>query len=207
MRRAEGEGVPRRVSRTTDRPTLLSALCRGATLVTAALLAGSGTSACGVVTPSAFGRGAAAIRVPDADAASNPSLQPYLVLRLSERRLYLVDDAPRTPDESFPIAVGREGRETPVGQFRVEEMVENPDFLKMASGVVIKRIPPGPTNPLGERWIGFAHGDGWTIGIHGTPNPELLGRAVSNGCVRMRNADVISVYERIQIGTPVHVEP
>ena len=176
--------------------------------MTAALLAGSGSSACGVVTPSAVdGRVATAIRAPDAKAASKAHLQPYLVLRLGERRLYLVDNVPSTPDESFPIAVGRKGLETPVGQFQVEEMIENPDYLKFASGVVIKRIPPGPTNPLGERWIGFAHGDGWTIGIHGTPNPELLGRAVSHGCVRMRNADVISVYQRVQIGTPVHVEP
>ncbi len=187
---------------------LLSAFCRGATLVTVALLAASGSSACGVATPSAVdGRVAAAMRAPDAEAVTKPRLRPYLVLRLGERRLYRVDNAPGTPDESFPIAVGREGLETPVGQFQVEEMVENPDFLKIASGVVIKRIPPGPTNPLGARWIGFAHGDGWTIGIHGTPNPELLGRAVSHGCVRMRNTDVIGVYERVQIGTPVLVEP
>jgi L,D-transpeptidase ErfK/SrfK len=181
---------------------------RGATLVTVALLAGSGSSACGLVTRSAVdGRVAAAIRVPDGDAATKPRLRPYLVLRLAERRLYLVDDAPGTLDESFPIAVGREGLETPIGRFQVEEMIENPDFTQVASGVVIKRIPPGPTNPLGERWIGFARGDGWTIGIHGTPNPELLGRAVSRGCVRMRNADVIGVYERVDIGTPVLVEP
>ena len=86
-------------------------------------------------------------------------------------------------------------------------MVEHPDYLKFASGVIVKRIPPGPANPLGERWIGFAHGEGWTIGIHGTPNPELLGRAVSHGCVRMRNADVVGIYERVRIGTPVVVEP
>jgi L,D-transpeptidase ErfK/SrfK len=92
----------------------------------------------------------------------------------------------------------------------VEEMVENPDFLKIGDGVpsrVLKRIPPGPTNPLGERWIGFAHGDGWTVGIHGTPNPELLGRAVSGGCIRMRNADVLRVYDRVQRGTTVIVVP
>ena len=134
----------------------------------------------------------------------------YLVLRLGERRLYLKKDDPGTPTESFPIAIGREGLETPVGRFQVEEMIEKPDFLEVAAGVplrVVKRIPPGPTNPLGERWIGFAHGDGWTIGIHGTPNPELLGRAVSHGCVRMRNADVVRVYERVQLGTMVIVEP
>jgi hypothetical protein len=178
---------------------------RGATLLTVALLAGSGASACGVAAPSAVdGRVAAPIRVPEADVAPP---QPHLLLRLGERRLYLVDATPATPDPSFPIAVGREGLETPVGRFQIEEMVEKPDFLKFESGVVVRRIPPGPTNPLGERWIGFARGEGWTIGIHGTPNPELLGRAVSHGCVRMRNADVIAVYDRVQIGTPVVVEP
>ncbi len=122
-----------------------------------------------------------------------------------------MDDDPGTPVESFPIAIGREGRETPTGRFQVEEMIEHPDFHKMdGSGtarVVVKYFPPGPTNPLGERWIGFAHGDGWTIGIHGTPNPELLGRAVSGGCIRMRNADVVRIYDRVQLGTTVIVEP
>jgi lipoprotein-anchoring transpeptidase ErfK/SrfK len=71
----------------------------------------------------------------------------------------------------------------------------------------LKRVAPGPANPLGQRWIGFAHGDGWTVGIHGTPQPELLGRAVSGGCVRMRNADVVRVYDAVDLGTPVLVEP
>ena len=101
--------------------------------------------------------------------------------------------------------------ETPTGNFQVEEMVEHPDFLKVDDSVVpirvIKRIPPGPTNPLGERWIQFAHGEGRTMGFHGTPDPELLGRAVSHGCVRMRNEDVVRVYERVHLGTPVTVEP
>jgi lipoprotein-anchoring transpeptidase ErfK/SrfK len=135
---------------------------------------------------------------------------PYLVLRLGERRLYLMDDDPGTPLESFPIAVGRSGRETPTGRFRVEEMIEQPDFPRIDPkdrSRVLERVPPGPANPLGDRWIGFARGDGWTVGIHGTPRPELLGRAVSNGCVRMRNADVIRIYERVRIGSTVIVEP
>ena len=174
-----------------------------------ALLAGAGSSACRIAGPAAVdGSVATVTRAPDADAAPEPRTRSYLLLiRLSERRLYLLDDAPDTPDESFPIAVGREGVETPVGQFQVEEMVENPDFDKVASGAVLERIPPGPTNPLGERWIGFTHGPGWTIGIHGTPTPHLLGRAVSGGCVRMRDADVIAIYDRVRIGTPVRVEP
>jgi lipoprotein-anchoring transpeptidase ErfK/SrfK len=183
-------------------------VCRAAIILMSTLLAVLGSNACRTATPpliteqpavSARGRGT--------DAVPESPLQTRLVIRVSQRRLYLIDDAPDTPDESFPIAVGRQGLETPVGQFHVEEMVENPDFDKIASGVVIERIPPGPSNPLGVRWIGFAHGPGWTIGIHGTPTPDLLGRAVSSGCVRMRNADVIRVYERVRIGTPVVVEP
>jgi hypothetical protein len=181
---------------------------RVAALVTAGLLAGAGSSACRVARPVAVdGNGATVSRAPAPVAAPEPRPQPYLLIRLRERRLYLLDDAPDTPDESFPIAVGREGLETPVGQFQIEEMVENPDFEHVASGAVVERIPPGPANPLGARWIGFTHGPGWTVGIHGTPTPHLLGRAVSSGCVRMRNADVIAIYGRVRIGTPVRVEP
>jgi len=176
-----------------------------AAIVGIAFLVGGGPIACGPALPSPdLDRERSEIQRPDAGELT------YLLLRLGERRLYLMDDDPRTPVESFPIAVGREGRETPTGSFRVEEMIEHPDFHKFDPRDrtrVIKRIPPGPTNPLGERWIAFTHGDGWVVGIHGTPNPELLGRAVSGGCVRMRNADVIRVYERVQLGTTVIVEP
>jgi len=174
-------------------------------LPTVVLLAGTAPIGCGI-----------AARSPDPQSSVPTPAQAIpqdvrLVLRLGERRLYVFDDDPGTAAESFPIAIGREGFETPTGRYQVEEMIEHPDFLKFDNDAVpprvIKRIPPGPTNPLGERWIGFAHGEGWTIGIHGTPNPELLGRAVSHGCVRMRNADVVRVYDRIQLGTAVVVEP
>ncbi len=181
---------------------------RRAPLSVAIALVAAGASGCAVTDRPAVHA--------DVAAASQPEEPPprrnttYLVLRLGERRLYMMDDDPDTPLESFPIAIGREGLETPVGRFQVEEKVEHPDFVKLANGTplrVLARIPPGPTNPLGERWIGFTHGEGWTIGIHGTPQPQLLGRAVSHGCVRMRNEDVIRIYDRVEIGTTVIVEP
>ena len=145
------------------------------------------------------------------DRAVPTERQPtYLVIRLGERRLYLMDDGLAEPVESFPIAIGREGHDTPTGRFHIEEMIQRPDYEKIDPtdrSRVLKRIAPGPENPLGERWMTFAHGDGWTVGIHGTPQPELLGRAVSGGCIRMRNADVIRVYDRVQVGTRVVVEP
>jgi L,D-transpeptidase ErfK/SrfK len=190
---------------------LLSSLRHPATMMAFAVLAAAGPLGCGITGPGPQPHGDNA-GTQEASGAKPPDAGPTrLVLRLGERRLYVMDDDPGRPTESFPIAIGKEGWETPPGQFHVEEMVEHPDFLKFDTTVVppqiIKRIPPGPTNPLGERWIGFAHGDGWTIGIHGTPNPELVGRAVSHGCIRMRNSDVIRVYDRIQLGTSVTVEP
>ena len=167
-----------------------------------ALLVLAGASACGLSGPAPK----------PADQASEPARSPTkLLLRLSERRIYMIHDDPQKAVESFPIAIGKKGWETPLGSYRVEEMVVYPEFLRLdpnAPTRILKRFPPGePTNPLGERWIGFAHGEGWTIGIHGTPNPELLGQAVSHGCVRMRNEDVIRIYERVQVGTAVTVVP
>lgn len=147
---------------------------------------------------------------PPQPAVATPHDSTHVVIRLKERRLELVTEHPEIARESFPIAVGRKGHETPTGRFQVEEMVVGPEYLKIDPTDrtrVLKRIPPGPKNPLGERWIGFAHGDGWTVGMHGTPNPELLGQAVSGGCIRMRNADVIRVYDRVRLGTPVIVHP
>ena len=138
-----------------------------------------------------------------------------LVLRLGERRLYVIpvqhDHDPRHAIASFPVAVGREEYATPTGRFKVKEKLVDPHFQVFDWGDpdrVFKTVEPGPSNPLGQRWIGFATSEfGWQIGFHGTPNPELLGRAVSHGCVRMRNRDVVDLYGRVEVGTPVIVEP
>jgi hypothetical protein len=136
--------------------------------------------------------------------------EPYLLLRLGERRLYLWDLEVREPIE-FRVAVGRKQFPTPTGHFRVNEMVADPDFLVFdfnnPAAPERGRIPPGPNNPLGLRWIGFAFAHGWTIGFHGTAKTSVLGQAVSHGCVRMRNEDIVRVYDRIKIGTTVIVEP
>ncbi|OKH22599.1 hypothetical protein NIES593_12465 [Hydrococcus rivularis NIES-593] len=130
------------------------------------------------------------------------SLDTRLVLKLRERRVYLYQGD--EIQESYPVAVGKKGWETPTGNFQVIQKVENPAWEHPWNG---KIVPPGPDNPLGERWIGF-----WTdgknfIGFHGTPAEHLIGRAVSHGCVRMRNRDIIALFALVQIGTPVIVEP
>jgi hypothetical protein len=142
--------------------------------------------------------------------APPPKPEPYVLLKLGERRVYWVDEASGAR-ESFPVAIGRAKYPTPTGRFRVAEMVENPDFLKFDFGNPTKkpfgRIPPGPNNPLGLRWIAFANAHGWTVGFHGTAKTSVLGQAVSHGCVRMSNPDVVKLYQKVKIGTPVIVEP
>nr|WP_232228502.1 L,D-transpeptidase [Lyngbya sp. PCC 8106] len=131
---------------------------------------------------------------------SDPKLQ--LIIRLSDRRVYVYrQDQLLT---SYPIAVGRDGWETPTGQYQVIQKIQEPAWEHPFTGEI---IPPGPDNPLGMRWIGF-----WTdgtnyIGFHGTPNEDTVGQAASHGCIRMLNQDVQLLFEKVMIGTPVIVKP
>jgi hypothetical protein len=142
--------------------------------------------------------------------AAPASKEPYLLLRLNERRLYVMQNETKQPPEGYPVAIGRPQFPTPTGRFQVNELVENPDFLAFdfnnPSGRDKGRIPPGPNNPLGLRWIGFAYAHGWQVGFHGTAKTSVLGQAVSHGCVRMSNPDIVQVYGQIKLGTPVVVE-
>jgi lipoprotein-anchoring transpeptidase ErfK/SrfK len=132
----------------------------------------------------------------------NPMAVPVrLVLSLTERRVYVYEG--ETVKASFPVAVGREGWETPTGNFKVTAMLEQPGWTNPFTGEV---VPPGPENPLGERWIGFWTDGDNVIGFHGTPDRDSVGTAASHGCVRMFNEDIQQLYEMVTLGTPVQVE-
>lgn len=75
-------------------------------------------------------------------------------------------------------------------------------YAKYADG-----MPGGPGNPLGARalYLYDAKGNDTTIRIHGTTEPNSIGRSVSNGCIRMRNEAVMDLFEQVPIGTPVYV--
>jgi L,D-transpeptidase ErfK/SrfK len=137
--------------------------------------------------------------------------EPYLLLRLNERRLYVVENDVKHPPEGYRVAIGQPKWPTPTGRFQINEMIENPDFLVFDFNNTKARdhgrVPPGPNNPLGLRWIGFASAHGWQVGFHGTAKTSVLGQAVSHGCVRMSNPDVVEVYNRVKIGAEVVVEP
>ena len=125
-----------------------------------------------------------------------------IVLKLSERRLYGFQGDRLVA--IYPVAVGRAEWETPTGEFTVTRLQENPVWQHPFTGELVS---PGPENPLGDHWIGFWTDGTNAIGFHGTPNEHLIGQAVSHGCVRMRNADIAELFERVRLGTQVIVQP
>lgn len=101
--------------------------------------------------------------------------------------------------EIFSVGTGKSKELTPEGLFTVKVKAINPYFRK-------KNIPGGDSrNPLGTRWIGFdaKNTDGRIYGIHGTNQPYSVGKYISNGCVRLRNADVERLYRQVPLGTKV----
>lgn len=108
--------------------------------------------------------------------------------------------------KTYRVAVGERRSPTPVGQFEVQSMQRNPTWYvpqsEWAGKLAGKTIgPDDPRNPLIARWIGF----NGAVGFHGTKSVDSLGRAASRGCVRMLRGDVIDLYRRIDVGTPVLV--
>ncbi|WP_347242166.1 L,D-transpeptidase [Nostoc sp. FACHB-892] len=123
-----------------------------------------------------------------------------VVVDLSDRRTYVYAE-----DEviaSYPIAIGKKGWETPTGSFQVFHMRHYPIWRHPITGKVFEA---GTDSPLGDRWIGFWSDGRNEIGFHGTPEIDLVGTAVSHGCLRMRNSDVRLLYEQVSLGTTVLV--
>lgn len=125
-----------------------------------------------------------------------------IVIYLGQRRLVVRQNEQILQD--FPVAIGQNDWQTPLGTFKVQSMRENP---RWQHPITKAAIAPGPDNPLGTHWIGFLEEGDFFIGIHGTNQGHLIGEAVSHGCVRMLNDDIQAVFERVKIGTPVIVKP
>ncbi|MDQ3953122.1 MAG: L,D-transpeptidase/peptidoglycan binding protein [Actinomycetota bacterium] len=125
-----------------------------------------------------------------------------LLVRIGENKLYLYEDQKITHE--WPVATGQPEYMTPTGLYEVELKRYMPTWVNPAPDTwgasMPDMIPPGPGNPLGLRAIN------WTapaIRFHGTSATYSLGYNASHGCVRMSNADVIELYDMIEVGTPI----
>ena len=107
--------------------------------------------------------------------------------------------------KEYTVAVGAEGFETPTGVYPIQDKQVDPVWnvpdARWAGDLAGTTVPPGPDNPLKARWLGIYDG----VGIHGTDDVGSLGSAASHGCVRMAVPDVIELYDRVEVGTPVFI--
>jgi lipoprotein-anchoring transpeptidase ErfK/SrfK len=127
-----------------------------------------------------------------------------VVISTKERRLYYVLGGGRAIE--YGVGVGREGF-TWSGVKKISRKREWPDWTPPAP--MLKRRPDLPRhmaggieNPLGARALYLGSSD---YRIHGSNEPDTIGAAVSSGCIRMTNNDVIDLYGRVRVGTKVTV--
>jgi len=108
----------------------------------------------------------------------------------------------------YGVAVGEEAQAWS-GVASVGRMTEWPDWIPTPEiqarlGPFPARVAGGPANPLGSRALYLYEGRKDTLyRIHGTNQPEYIGRAISSGCIRMTNEDVIDLFDRVQLGAAV----
>ena len=126
------------------------------------------------------------------------------------RYLYFV--LPGGKASRYGVAVGEEAMAWS-GVATVGKMSEWPDWIPTAEiqarrGPYPSRVPGGPANPLGARALYLYEGNKDTLyRIHGTNQPEYIGHAISSGCIRMTNNDVIDLFGRVKLGSTVVVLP
>ncbi len=134
---------------------------------------------------------------------ATPIIHPKIVINLPHRTLTLYSD--EKPVHVYPVGVGRKGFSTPVGHFSIIDKVIDPGWENPYLPQGRSDIRPGKSNPLGTRWMGFNRYKGGEYGIHGTNNPKSVGRYSSHGCVRMYIHDAETLFNEVDIGTPVEV--
>ncbi len=134
-----------------------------------------------------------------------------IVVNTYERYLYYVE--PQGRATRYGVAVGEEGL-TLKGSAVVGRKAEWPSWTPTASMIERKPrlaeyaggVPGGENNPLGAAALYLYRGGQDTyFRIHGTNEPWLIGQAVSNGCIRMTNEDIVHLYGRAPVGTNVLV--
>jgi lipoprotein-anchoring transpeptidase ErfK/SrfK len=128
-----------------------------------------------------------------------------IVVRTGERRLYLVLGQGRAL--AYPVGVGRAGRQwsggATIDSKRIRPAWAPPPDIKRDNPRLPDVIAGGaPNNPMGAAALTLSGGE---YAIHGTNKPSSVGGFVSYGCIRMYNADITDLYDRVTVGTPVVV--
>lgn len=153
------------------------------------------------------------VRVPAAGLFTPATKAALIHVRLADHVLEATDDTGRIIAH-FPVSIARNVEKRPVGELHITVIIPNPNytfdpavFPESPEAAELGRkliIPPGPNNPVGLAWVGL---DRAGYGIHGTPEPEKVGRTESHGCFRLANWDAQALIRLASVGLPVVVEP
>jgi lipoprotein-anchoring transpeptidase ErfK/SrfK len=106
----------------------------------------------------------------------------------------------------YPATVGSQERPAPTGTWAVRAVAPRPNYtfnparLTFGKSKTVFTIQPGPNNPVGTTWIALTKE---TYGIHGTPDPTMVGKVASHGCVRLTNWDANQLGKAVKKGSPV----
>jgi L,D-transpeptidase ErfK/SrfK len=107
---------------------------------------------------------------------------------------------------AWPVALGRPGWRTPLGDFQVLTKETDPTWdvppsiqeeMRQKGQPVLTKVPPCPDNPLGKYWIGTTLPG---VGIHGTPAPTSIYRHVTHGCIRLHPDSIAALFTRVTVG-------
>lgn len=131
-----------------------------------------------------------------------------IVINLSELRLYYFSEQNgSTFVRTFPIGIGSQGKDTPVGEFTVIEKIVKPawhvpESIRKEKPELPSVVPPGPDNPLGSHALRLSIG---SILIHGTNRPWGVGRRFSHGCIRLYPEDIPRLFNLASKGVRVTI--
>jgi lipoprotein-anchoring transpeptidase ErfK/SrfK len=108
---------------------------------------------------------------------------------------------------SYPATIGSGDTQSPEGDMKVKGVAENPTYsyrpeknFQQGNNTEPLELPPGPNNPVGTVWIDLTKP---TYGIHGTPDPDKIGKTASHGCVRLTNWDAEQLAKLVKPGVEV----
>jgi L,D-transpeptidase ErfK/SrfK len=136
-------------------------------------------------------------------------LQNGLVINLPELRLYHFQNG--VYQRRYSLAVGKPSWPTPTGTYKIYEKRKNPTWnvppsiqeeMEERGQEVVRKVPPGPKNPLGKFWMGTTASG---VGIHATNRPWSVGYYVSHGCIRMLPNEIAQLFPQVEVGTTVKI--
>ena len=153
------------------------------------------------------------IRIPDVPPFRIQQAAAYIQIALAKRTLRVFSANHRLLFHC-PVSIARRVDKRPSGELRVKVRVDQPNYTfnpailtgtAQREGITQKFIiQPGPNNPVGTVWIGLNLP---SYGIHGTPEPEKVGRTESSGCFRLANWNAQTLLDAVHVNMPIYVEP